>query len=526
MPLALTKMGASTGYFFYMGRASLRKYRRASYATILLTLTITALVNGQDYLAPADYYKGTAELSGEGLKSKLHEIASDYIYITYSQVTEAIRLVDQDPQNSSNIIEIYTGNSTAYNLNSWNREHIWPQSFGAQEPTAPHSDLHHLFPANGSVNSARSNFTFTELPNGAVVPGAPLCRYSAATREFEPGDLDKGRIARALFYLDMRYDGLGGEIGDFVLTDYPNQYSQRMGKISDLLIWNRKFAPDERERRRNHLIFTGGKIGIKNYPRQANRNPFVDHPEWVDAVFTSGQYVTRGSWRAKHFDHQQLLDELVSGDLADPDFDGVENLIEMATNTDPWDPDTGSAPRLVRTGDGSCYLEFHRLKAYAQSGLNYLVEYAYDPLQTDGWLPLPYSDQDLQKAEETWTEYVTLGDFIIPERINPVWMRLKVVRDWPIASPGAAIDEPFRRSNFWQESSWLGTYADVLFPHIFSPQHHWITLAYHDGQNAVLNLSNGAWLMTSPELFPYGFDPLKGQWVMLSQGSLIPLSMP
>ncbi len=48
------------------------------------------------------------------------------------------------------------------------------------------------------------------------------------------------------------------------------------GKLSLLKEWNRIDPPDAFEQRRNQVIFD---------TYQHNRNPFVDHPEWVDAIW-------------------------------------------------------------------------------------------------------------------------------------------------------------------------------------------------------------------------------------------------
>jgi endonuclease I len=49
-----------------------------------------------------------------------------------------------------------------------------------------------------------------------------------------------------------------------------------MGKMSVLLEWNRIDPPDAFEQRRNQRIYEQW---------QGNRNPFVDHPEYADAIW-------------------------------------------------------------------------------------------------------------------------------------------------------------------------------------------------------------------------------------------------
>jgi endonuclease I len=51
-----------------------------------------------------------------------------------------------------------------------------------------------------------------------------------------------------------------------------------MGWSQTLVDWHQNHPVDEAERLRNDLIF-------QNY--QGNRNPFIDHPEWVMLIFNS-----------------------------------------------------------------------------------------------------------------------------------------------------------------------------------------------------------------------------------------------
>jgi hypothetical protein len=79
--------------------------------------------------------------------------------------------------------------------------------------------------------------------------------------------------------MDVRYEGGANGEPDLVLTDNPALISgtaSSMGRLTTLLQWHTSDPVDEAERRRNDLIFA-------RY--QHNRNPFVDRPEWAQAVF-------------------------------------------------------------------------------------------------------------------------------------------------------------------------------------------------------------------------------------------------
>ena len=101
----------------------------------------------------------------------------------------------------------------------------------------------------------------------------------------------KGDIARALFYAAIRYEGgTHGSLGiaepDLILTDNlgliaasntgSNESAAYMGRLATLLVWHLDDPVDEFERRRNGVVASF----------QGNRNPFVDHPEWVACAFT------------------------------------------------------------------------------------------------------------------------------------------------------------------------------------------------------------------------------------------------
>ena len=65
------------------------------------------------------------------------------------------------------------------------------------------SDMYNLFPAVGSVNAARSNKQYSELPG--VQSAFGTCEAKIDGNRFEPPDRAKGQVARAALYMDKEY---------------------------------------------------------------------------------------------------------------------------------------------------------------------------------------------------------------------------------------------------------------------------------------------------------------------------------
>lgn len=227
---------------------------------------------------PDGYYDDANGKSGEELKSALHNIIDDHTEISYSNVWDALRETDEDPSNPNNVLLLYTGRSQGKNENGgnaddWNREHVWAKSHGDFGTSmGPGTDLHHLRPTDASVNSSRSNLDFDE--GGTEHEEAAGNYYDSDS--WEPRDSVKGDVARMLFYMDVRYEGDSGEL-DLELNNQVNNGSAPYhGKLSVLLEWHEEDPVDDFERRRNDIIYN-------DY--QHNRNPFIDHPEWVAEIW-------------------------------------------------------------------------------------------------------------------------------------------------------------------------------------------------------------------------------------------------
>ncbi|MBT3151099.1 endonuclease [Streptomyces sp. CHD11] len=224
------------------------------------------------------YYDGAAGKTGDALKNALHTIISDQTKLSYSAVWDALKVTDQDPGNSGNVILLYSGLSRGKSLNGgdtgdWNREHVWAKSHGGfGTSTGPGTDIHHLRPSDVRVNGVRGNKDFDNGGSAFTDSGGSLTDSDS----FEPRDAVKGDVARMIFYMAVRYEGGDGWADLEVNGQVDNGSNPYMGKLSVLKSWHQEDPPDAFEQRRNDVIHDS---------YQHNRNPFIDHPEWVESIW-------------------------------------------------------------------------------------------------------------------------------------------------------------------------------------------------------------------------------------------------
>lgn len=229
------------------------------------------------------YYVNTSGKTGTALKSQLNSILRGHIRLSYAQVWDALKYTDEDPANSNNVLLLYAGRSQAKSFtagssssqDAWNREHVWAKSHGfPSENQYAYTDIHHLRPEDVSVNSTRGNKDFDN--GGTALSEAPGNKTDSDS--FEPRSAVKGDVARMLFYMDVRYEG--GDDSSTPDLSIPNvaptgSSAPQMGKLCTLVAWHRADPVDAQERLRHERIFE----------LQKNRNPFIDNPQWVDAIY-------------------------------------------------------------------------------------------------------------------------------------------------------------------------------------------------------------------------------------------------
>jgi len=241
-------------------------------------------LTASDLPAPDGYYEGTDDLTAEPLKQKLRDIAgAGHNPINYKATRHLLKQIHEDPANKDNVITIYTRESVPKanfvgegNDPPWNREHVLPQAYGAKSQDNARSDLHNLFPSIVIVNANRDSLYFDESDADAEIPDlAPLCSFDSDS--WEPPDEIKGDIARVVFYMDVRYDGSDSTV-DISIGETPDKRRGQFAKLSTLIEWHNQDPVSDEERLRNNRIFSV----------QGNRNPFVDRPEFVEAVYSGG----------------------------------------------------------------------------------------------------------------------------------------------------------------------------------------------------------------------------------------------
>lgn len=148
---------------------------------------------------------------------------------------------------------------------SWNREHMWPNSHGGNNVEA---DILHTRPTISSENSSRGNSFYVEGKNSSSAGWDP---YTAGYAEW-----CRGECARVILYCVVAYPSFTLSDADSHSTSNSNK-DNMMGNMNTLIKWHFNYLPNVYEKNRND----GAEY------LQGNRNPFVDHPEYVARIWSS-----------------------------------------------------------------------------------------------------------------------------------------------------------------------------------------------------------------------------------------------
>lgn len=260
---------------------------------LTIFLLFPFLLNSQP---PAGYYDNAANKTGAELKTALHNIVKGHTVRSYDDLWGYYQTTDKNA--AGKVWDMYstcpftfvTDQCGTFDVecDCFNREHSFPSSwFNNGAPM--NSDLFHVIPADGKVNNIRDDEPYGEVgtptytsTNGSkrgnnIYPG-----YSGTV--FEPADEFKGDFARTYFYMATRYENViagwqnYSPQGNAVLdgTAFPVYETWFLNMLGE---WHEADPVSEKEINRNNAVY-----GIQN-----NRNPFIDHPEYVYLVWGIGQ---------------------------------------------------------------------------------------------------------------------------------------------------------------------------------------------------------------------------------------------
>jgi len=289
---------------------------------------------------PSGYYNGTEGLTGYELKTKLFYIIRDFDVQSYNALKDLYQsgspkngFKDKYYENDNTVLDIYSENPNGtdpYNFNpndqmgsggsegdAFNREHLIPQSYFDEE-LPMRTDAFHIWPTDSKVNGWRDNYAFGTVANGS---SATPCNSGATNMPcktkngslkgkftknnsitvFEPIDEFKGDVARAYFYFATCYQdkmtGFYNSSNAGVKAMFDGTFTQVFSEdfLEMLIQWHVIDPVSQREKDINDLIY---------YNHQGNRNPYIDHPEFV-------QMIWGGNMNVSDMDFQKRNDVLV-----------------------------------------------------------------------------------------------------------------------------------------------------------------------------------------------------------------------
>ena len=279
-------------------------------------------ITSSDPIDYSKYYNGYYDTlvswtDGEDLKNQLHTIIrKGYQPLSYTKSNKQNYDTNIDADHSKYDFEyldvIYSKNHTfkTDTNKGWQREHAWCASLMCGSTTSNAvafkgraTDFHNLFAANASGNQSRGNKNYgyanaisesytTQFSSDNGKDG-----YTYDETIFEPGDIDKGRLARAIFYMATMYKDAEQDTSNNInmkgltIVEDPvtyiagNDCKFAIGNLSELLEWNKNVQVDYLEMQHNISVYTStnNPDGIA----QGNRNPYVDYPGLVDYVYGS-----------------------------------------------------------------------------------------------------------------------------------------------------------------------------------------------------------------------------------------------
>lgn len=240
--------------------------------------------------ATNNYYAGVDESSGKNLFYSLRKIISaGFNSLGYGGLWTAYKGVYK---RSDGKVNDYYSNTTNFSFSKqcgnykgegdcYNREHTIPKSYWGGSTSNQGCDVFIVIPTDGYVNNKRSSYPFGEVNNASYSSNNGFSKLGSSSKGtvFEPNDKYKGDIARMMFYAVTRWESSSnwtkgnGNIcfgnNQYVLTNYAKEL---------FLKWHNQDPVDDWEI----------DVNDNAYNYQKNRNPYIDHPEWVDVIWGNG----------------------------------------------------------------------------------------------------------------------------------------------------------------------------------------------------------------------------------------------
>ena len=181
------------------------------------------------------------------------------------------------------------GSSTSSEGVYYNREHSVPLSWfqGNTSNPGPATDYLHLYPTDKIVNAMRSNYIYGEVTsptftsqNGSKL--GPNAFAGLTGTAFEPINEYKGDLARSFLYFITRYqDSMAIFLSGNTSTEVGQAFEPNVFPSADtpylrlMRKWHAQDPVSQKEIDRNNAAYT----------YQGNRNPFIDHPEYVERIW-------------------------------------------------------------------------------------------------------------------------------------------------------------------------------------------------------------------------------------------------
>jgi endonuclease I/methionine-rich copper-binding protein CopC len=242
-----------------------------------------------------NYYATVDATTAASLRTTLFARIKDHTCFFYSGAGTSVWTIledaDQSPTDNTKVLDVYkneqytkisdragTNNNP---VTSYNREHTWPNSYGFNDvltqnvggqnfPYCPYTDTHMLFASNVAYNSSRGNLPYDNCASCTEFPTVVNNGFGGGTGAypgnsnwggagFEVWNRKKGDMARAILYMDIRYEGTthgvtGISEPNLIVTDNLAQLQTSasgqivstgfMGRLSTLIAWHNQDPPD------------------------------------------------------------------------------------------------------------------------------------------------------------------------------------------------------------------------------------------------------------------------------------------